>query len=113
MRTKSMRRRNSGSNGNCRIEIPALVFLDCEGGQRAGSIRPGVDADAVRALVDTIADGMPVNDDEAVIAIVEQERFADPPQVRLALLVERHARANPGMNEEVVAEPAGIDEGPQ
>ena len=57
--------------------------------QDAGPIGAGVDADAVRPLLDLRADRVAVDDDEAVIGVVEQERLADPAQVGLALLVER------------------------
>ena len=51
---------------------------------------------------------MSVNDDEPVVGLVGQERLADPAQVRLGLLVERDSRADPGVNEQVVAEAAGV-----
>ena len=73
-------------------------------------VRSGVDADAVGTLVGTVADGMPMDHHEPVIAVVEQERLADPAQVGLPLLVKRDARANSGMDEEVIAEAASIGE---
>ena len=52
-----------------------------------------------------------MNDHHAMIAVVEQERLADPAQVGLGLFVERNAGADTGVNEEIVAETAAIGEG--
>ena len=53
---------------------------------------------------------MPVNDDESVIAIIEKEGFTDPAQIRLSLLPKLNPGANSGMNKQIVAEAARIDE---
>src|SRR5258707_8439804 len=103
-----MRRRNAGSHNSGCIEIPALVVLDRQRGQCARPIGPGIDTDTVGTLVGAVADGMPVDDDEAMIAVVEQERLADPAQIGLALPVELDARTNSRMDAEVIAESAGI-----
>src|SRR5258705_1383875 len=103
-----MRRRNAGSHNSGCIEIPALVVLDRQRGECACPIGPGIDTDPVGTLVGAVADGMPVDDDEAMIAVVEQERLADPAQIGLALPVELDARTNSRMDAEVIAESAGI-----
>jgi hypothetical protein len=51
-----------------------------------------------------------MNDDEAVVAIIEQERLADPAHIVLALLVEIDARPDPRMDEQIVAKAAAIGE---
>src|SRR6476659_8016805 len=48
-----------------------------------------------------------------MVAVVAQERLADPAQVRLSLLVELDPRPNSRMDEQIIAEAAGIDEAPQ
>ena len=55
-------------------------------------------------------DGVTVDDDESMVPFVEQEWFADPAQVGLALLVERDPGPDPGVDEQIVAEAAGVDE---
>src|SRR6476469_1330296 len=109
-----MRRRNS--NGLRRLgrgHIPAVRSLDRQRRQDPVEIGPGVDADAIDLLVDGAADGMAMNDDKAVIGLVVEERTANPAQVRLPLLVEQYAGTDAGMDEQIVAEAAGIDEAPQ
>ena len=53
---------------------------------------------------------MAVNHDDAVVGVVEQERLADPSKIGLPLLLERDPRPDPGMDEQIIAEPEGIDE---
>ena len=55
-------------------------------------------------------DGVAVDDDDAVVGIVEQERLADPSQIGLPLLLERDPGPDPGVDEQIVAEPEGVDE---
>ena len=67
------------------------------------AIGAGIDADAIGALVDPVGDGVAVNDDEAMIAVIFEERLANPAQVGLPLLVELHPRPDPGMDDHIVA----------
>lgn len=53
---------------------------------------------------------MAVDDDEAVVGIVQEERFADPAEVRLLLLVKLDSGPDPGMDEKELAETAAVDE---
>src|SRR4051812_38649862 len=85
-KVRSAPRKRSG------VKVPALLSIDDERGQNSAAISAGVDADPVRTLLDFVADGVAVDDDAAVITVVEQERLADPTQVRLELLLDR----NPG-----------------
>src|SRR5690348_3240356 len=101
-----MRGRNRSSGLHARVQIPAFPALDSQRRQDAGREGSGVDADSVRALLDFGADGVPVDDDEAVRRLVLQEGLSDPAQVALPLFVKRHARSDPGMNKEIVAEAA-------
>ncbi len=87
-----MRDGRGGFNRGARVEEPAFGALDGERRQGAAAIGAGVDADAVRPLVDRRADGVAVDDDESVVGLVDEKRLADPAQVRLALAVERDAR---------------------
>src|SRR5206468_7344528 len=97
--------------GSCRrVEQPAFGSLDRKGRQNSAAVGPRVDADPVRPLLDGLGDGVAMDDDEAVIAVIVEERFADPPQVGLALLVELDARPNAGMDEQIVAEAAAVGE---
>src|SRR5258705_10522180 len=98
-----MRRRNAGSHNSGCIEIPALVVLDRQRGQCARPIGPGIDTDTVGTLVGAVADGMPVDDDEAMIAVVEQERLSDPAQNGSAPPVGLDARTNSRMPATVIA----------
>src|SRR5258708_39289084 len=102
-----MRRRNADSlNSGC-MEIPALVVLDRQRGQCARPIGPGIDTDTVGTLVGAVADGMPVDDDEAMIAVVEQERLAEPAQIGPALPGEHGARTKYRMGAKGTPETAG------
>src|SRR3982750_120942 len=105
-----MRCRNSRLRRQGCVDKPAAVFLDRQRGQCTGPICPSVDADTVRPLVDTVTDAVALHDNETVIGFVEQEGFPDPAQVRLALLFEFDSRPDSGVDEYIVAEPAGIDE---
>src|SRR5688572_1191311 len=51
-----------------------------------------------------------MDDDETVIVVIVQERLANPAQVRLFLLGQRHARAHSGVNEKIGADAEGVDE---
>ena len=65
---------------------------------------------AIRSLVDFVGNGVSVDDDEAVVAFVEEKRVADPPQVRLALLVDLNAGPDAGVDEQIIAEAAAVGE---
>jgi len=54
-----------------------------------------------------------MDDDAAMVRLIEQERLANPSEIRLDLVVDRYTRPNPRMHEKVIAKPAGIDEAPQ
>src|SRR5690242_15505089 len=105
-----MRGRNRSSDCDASIEVPALASLDAESRQDPRRKSPRVDADAVRPLHDFSADGVPVDHDEAVRRVIQKEGFADPPEVGLPLFVKAHARPNSGMDEEIIAKAARIDE---
>ena len=79
-------------------------------GEDPGSIGAGVDPDAIGTHFDLGPDGMAVDDDEAMIGLVEQEGLADPAKVGLALLIELDARTNTGVDEEIIAEAAAVVE---
>ena len=53
---------------------------------------------------------MAVDDDEAVVGLVEQERLADPAKVGLLLLVDSIPGRMPAWTNKIVAEAAAIDE---
>jgi hypothetical protein len=52
-----------------------------------------------------------MDDDEAVIALIQQEGLAYPAKVGLVLLLQLNPRPNAGMNKEIVAEAVAIAEG--
>ena len=54
-----------------------MIFLDGERGEDAAMIGAGVDRDPVRPLVDLRDDGMAVDDDEAMLLGVAEERVAE------------------------------------
>src|SRR4051812_15261966 len=109
-----MRRRNRGSNSSsCCIEIPAAVLFDRERGKDPAAVGAGVDPDPIRPLLDLGADGVPMDNDKAVVSVVGKERLTDPAQVRLRLLIERSPGTNAGVDEQIIAEPTGIVEGSQ
>ena len=86
------------------------ILFDCQGGEDSGPVGARVDPDAVDALLDLRPDGVAMDDHEAMGGFVRQEWLADPSKVRLTLLIERDPRPNSGMNKQIVAETAGIDE---
>src|SRR5438270_38029 len=98
--------------GGCGVggEIPAVGSLYREGRQDAAAIRAGVDADAVCALVHRVRYCMAVNDDTAMVLRVAEERVADPSQVLSVLLLHRDARADSGMDEQIISEGERIGE---
>src|SRR5947209_17799165 len=103
-----MRRRN-GSFGWCaRIQVPPLPPFECQSREDCGRECAGVDTDPVRLLVDLPADAVPVDDDETMVGFIDQERLADPSQVRLALMAQLDSRPDAGVNEQIVAETAGV-----
>src|SRR3954447_4959458 len=99
-----MRRRDSGCDWLAGVHIPPRLPVDDQSRQYARRIGSGIDADAVGPLLDLTADRVPVDDHEAVIGVVGEERLADPSQVRLGLLSKLDARTNSGVHEKVVAE---------
>jgi len=58
-----------------------------QSGEHAGAIRACINPDPVRSFLDGAGDGMSMDNDEAVIGLVEKERLTDPAQVGLALLL--------------------------
>jgi len=83
--------KNPRARPTARIDQPAPGALDRKCREHAGAVGAGIDPDPVRPLLDVVADRVAVDDDEAVVALVEQERLTNPPEVGLALLVDRHA----------------------
>ena len=90
------------------------VGLEHEAGEPAGPHRPGVDGDAVRVVLDHRHDGVAVHDLEAEVGGRAQERLANPDQVVAILRLERDARADAGVHEQVAADAqrqrAGVEE---
>lgn len=82
-------------------------------GESPGTVGAGVDADSVQALVHLLADGVAMDHELAVAAPVFEEGVADPAQIAGFLLVECEARADAGMNEEVVTLDNIVVERPQ
>ena len=56
------------------------------------------------------ADGVTVDDDESVVAVVEQEWLADPAKVGLGLLLELNPGPDTGVDEQIIAKAATIRE---
>ena len=90
------------------VEQPPILPLDGKSGENPGPIGPRIDADSVRPLSDAVRDRVAMDDDQAMVAIVEQERLADPAKVGLVLVLDRYPWPDSGMNEEIVAKPAGV-----
>src|SRR4051812_24268682 len=105
-----MRRRSRLRNRLASVNEAAFASVDHESRQNARGIGARIDSDSVRPLFDIRRDRVSMDDDKAVIRLIEQERLANPPEVRLILLLERNAGADAGMDEEIIAEAARIDE---
>ena len=108
-----MRSRNRSSDGDARVEIPALLAVNANSRKDPRRESSGVDADTVGTFFDLGADRVPVDDDKTVGRLVEKKRFADPPQVPLTLLAKVDAGPDAGVDEEIIPETAGVDEAPQ
>ena len=93
-----------------RIEVPGSATLDRQSGQHSRAIGARIDPDAIDLLVDLGADRVPMDDNEAVVRVIEKERFANPAQIGLALLFDLNAGTDSGMDEEKIAETAGVSE---
>src|SRR5213076_3557880 len=59
-----------------RVEIPTLGPFERKRRENTRPISAGVNADAVRPLLDLRTDRVPVHDDATVVGLVEQERLA-------------------------------------
>ena len=105
-----MRSRNSRGRRQARIDVPALRPFDADRSQDAARIGAGIDADTVRPLIDRGPDCMAVNDRKSVVGVVAEERFADPAQVGLPLLIEANARPDSRVNEDIIAKAHGVVE---
>src|SRR4051794_33635018 len=93
------------------VEEPPVRPLDCKRGEHAGAIGARVDSDAIRALIHLLRDGVAVDDDEPIIgSLVGEEWVTNPPQIRLALLVNRNSGANARVDEQIVTKSAAIHE---
>lgn len=96
--------------GGARLEIPAPGALDCQRGEDTGPIGARINADPVRLLLDFVANRVPMDDDAAVIGVVEQERLPNPAQIGLQLFLDADPWPNPRVDEQIVTEAAGIGE---
>jgi hypothetical protein len=103
-RTDDFLRRSPG------VEEPAFGALDCKRSQHPASISACIDADTIGADLHLGPDRMAVDDDEAMVGIIKQERLSNPAQVRLTLLVNFHAWPDPSVDEQIVAEAAAVVE---
>lgn len=89
---------------------PILLTLEAQCRQNTGFIGTRINSDAVGPPVDVTRDGMPMNDDEAMLPIVIQEWRPDPSQVGLSLQRDVDPWANSGMNEQIVSQAQCIGE---
>src|SRR4051794_29468063 len=105
-----MRRRDSRCDRLTGVDVAPLPPVDDQSGQYARRIGTSVNADAIGTLLDLAPDGVPVDDDKTMIAVIREEWLPDPSQVRLRLLGQLDSRTNSGVDEEVVAEATGIGE---
>lgn len=92
-----------------RGDKPSITIFDRKGGKNSRSIRARVDSDPVELFVDVGRDRMAMNDDEAVVGLIEKEWLPNPSKVGLSLLFELDAGPDPGMDKQIIAEPAAID----
>src|SRR5687767_4319807 len=105
-----LRRRLEARLGGLGLDKPPLAAFKANGGQHPGAVRTRVQTDPVVANVDLLGDGVAMDDDEAMVVAVLEERFANPAQVGLALIGERNAGPDAGVDEQIGANPEGIDE---
>src|SRR5262249_697523 len=87
------------------MQEAALLALEGERGEAAGGEGAGVDADAAGADLGLDRDAVAMDDDGAVIGRRIEKRLADPQQVVAQLALEADAGPDPGMHEQVVADP--------
>ena len=105
-----MRRRNGSISGYPRIDQPPILPFDGERRKHSGCESTRIDPNPVRPLFDLMGDRVTVDDDIAMVRVVQQEGLADPAEVRLPLLLQDNSRPNSSVDEQVVAEAACIDE---
>src|SRR5690242_6227475 len=91
------------ASGLLRLQKGPFGAFENEGGERAAGERAGIDADAVALHIGPRGDGVAVHDDLAVLRLGLEKLVANPQQIFFDLLLERNARTNAGVNEEVVA----------
>src|SRR5690625_50254 len=83
----------------------AAGSLEHDRGQGVAVGGAGIDIDPVRQVLRGRYDGMPMDDDAAMVVWAVRKGLANPDQVFPPLLIEGDARANSGMGEEVVSFP--------
>ena len=91
------------------VDQPAVVPFDSQRRENASAIGARVNSNPIWMILDFGRDGVAVNDHEAVVELVEEERLANPTKVGLALLIEVDARPDASMDKEIIAETAAID----
>ena len=67
-----------GLASGLRLEEPALAAFEAHSSQHARPIRPSIQPDSVAANVDLVGDRVAVDDNEAVIVLILEERLPDP-----------------------------------
>ena len=92
------------------VDEPAVVPFNSKRRENAGAVGARVNSDPIWMILDFGRDGVAVNDHEAVVGLVKKERLANPTKVGLALLIEVDARPDAGMDKEIIAETAAINE---
>ena len=99
-----------------RLDEPPFRPLQPDGREDPVPVGAGIDRNPVRMRFGLVDDGVAVDDDEAVIGAALEESVANPAEVLGALLGDRHARADAGMDEQIVAEAEAVghafEEGP-
>src|SRR5690242_12052050 len=99
----SDQRRRGGPPGFGREE-PAIGAFEADRAQPAGGESAGIEADAVRPLDHAVADAVAVDDQLAELGVAVEEARADPAHVGALLVLDRHAGAQAGMDEDVIAD---------
>ena len=81
-----------------------LVFFQNKAGQASGGIGGSVNSDAIAPHLWLDRRRVAVHDQFSMLRLARQERLADSQKIIAILLIERDARSDPSMAEEVIAD---------
>jgi hypothetical protein len=91
-------------------EIATLGAINDQCRQHVAAICPGINRNSIGTLVNFIYDRMTVDDHKVVMTFVAEKGLSDPPQILGRLIMQRHARTDASVNEDIVAKAKAVAE---